>query len=273
MGSRSLGEGVARSPLTPHAVRVSPDWVVASSPPPPAPYPPLSQHPFPGPYLGARRAQRLRAPLFTPTDKRVRQRVETLPAEREAGAGGTRGGSPPWLLVSSVPRAPSVPGGRGGSRAARWAGRGRCPQVAPREGGGQGAGRDPLPGKPRGRSGSAVREGGQVWLRLARLRVLRLGRRRGTVPSRVGLGPRRSEPLQTSGGHFWSPLLCRIPWSGAHRSRAVSRAMLEDDISLEALTPKEAPAAGEYPGPVRGAGDPGVAAAAWGLSETVASRD
>lgn len=48
----------------------------------------------------------------------------------------------------------------------------------------------------------------------------------------------------------------------------MSNAMLEDDISLEALTPKEAPAAGEYPGPVRGAGDPGVAAAAWGLSET-----
>ena len=38
--------------------------------------------------------------------------------------------------------------------------------------------------------------------------------------------------------------------------------MLEDDIGLEALTPKEAPAAGEYLGPARGARDPGVAAAA-----------
>ena len=42
----------------------------------------------------------------------------------------------------------------------------------------------------------------------------------------------------------------------------MSRAMLEDDIGLEALTPKEAPAAGEYLGPARGARDPGVAAAA-----------
>ena len=38
--------------------------------------------------------------------------------------------------------------------------------------------------------------------------------------------------------------------------------MLEDDIGLEAVTPKEAPAAGEYLGPARGARDPGVAAAA-----------
>ena len=109
-----------------------------------------------------------------------------------------------------------------------------------------------------------MRESGQVWLRRARLRVLRLGRRRGAVPSRVGLGPRRSEPLQTSGGHFRSPLLSWIPWSGAHRSRAVSRAMLEGDIGLEAVTPKEAPAAGEYPGAGGGARDPGVAAAASG---------
>lgn len=110
-----------------------------------------------------------------------------------------------------------------------------------------------------------MRESGQVWLRRARLRVLRLGRRRGAVPSRVGLGPRRSEPLQTSGGHFRSPLLSWIPWSGAHRSRAVSRAMLEGDIGLEAVIPKEAPAAGEYPGAAQGREGPGCGGSGVGV--------
>lgn len=40
--------------------------------------------------------------------------------------------------------------------------------------------------------------------------------------------------------------------------------MLEGDIGLEGLPPKEAPAAGEYPGAAQGARAPGVAAAASG---------
>lgn len=167
--------------------------------------------------------------------------METLP--QESGGRGRRDprpGSPPWLLVSSVPRAPSVPGGRGGDRCA-LGGAGRCPQVAPREGGGQGAGRDPLPGKPRGRSERLGRARGRPSLRvrLARLRVCGWG---GGGDLQVGLGPRRSEPLQeASGGALLvaaplpDPVVRGAPEPGG------DHAMLEDDISLEALTPKEAP--------------------------------
>ena len=50
------------------------------------------------------------------------------------------------------------------------------------------------------------------------------------------------------------PLLAALRSVEAHRNRAASRAMLEGDIGLEGLSPKEAPAAREYPGAGVGAG-------------------
>lgn len=195
-----------QSSLTPHAVRVSPDWVVASSPPPPH----RSQHPLPwgpgwGPAEHSSSGLHCSPQLISGSDSGWRRAPQSGGPGRVGPAADRRRG---YRSLSSFPRAPPESGGRGGSRAAHWAGRGRCPQVALREGAGPGAGRDPLPRKPRGRSASAVRESGQVWLRRARLRVLRLGRRRGAVPSRVGLGPldpgaqSRFRPL---GGTFGRP--------------------------------------------------------------------
>lgn len=45
----------------------------------------------------------------------------------------------------------------------------------------------------------------------------------------------------------------------------MSRAMLEGDIGLEAVTPKEAPAAGEYPGAAWGREGPGCGGSGVGV--------
>lgn len=124
--------------------------------------------------------------------------------------------------------------------------------------GGKRPSRDPQPKKPRGRSGAVVRQGGQVWLP-ARARGFAScvwGGGGGLSPPALDPGPwsRQAEVTPSPGS--------RAPGSPEPRT---SCAMLEGDIGLEGLSPKEDPAAREYPGAAQGGeGPPSPAAAASG---------
>ncbi|XP_059242865.1 collagen alpha-1(I) chain-like [Mustela nigripes] len=177
--------------------------------------PPPRQHPFPGAPAGDAAHGPL-GPHWPPG------LITTVRAGGDAAGGaGGRGRAGPAgrapRLFSSVPR-PRAPRGRGGRR-------------------------DPQPKKPRGRSGAAaVREGGQVGLRRARLRVLPLGGGGGRSPPELGStpGPRsRRRPQEVT----LSPPLLDAARPGRTGTGQLSRAMLEGDIDLEGLSPKEAPAA------------------------------
>ena len=148
LGAPAWGRGhTARAPLTPHALRVSQGGVAA-----PAPRP--CPHPFPGAPRGPP-STAARAPLPTPTDKTVRPPLETRPAEPEAeGRAGTRG--PSAAAAALLSPAPSwCPGGRGGVALRAGRGGARAASAGVPRGWGRGTGWDPLPKKPRGRSGAA----------------------------------------------------------------------------------------------------------------------
>lgn len=103
-----------------------------------------------------------------------------------------------------------------------------------------------------------VRQGGQVWLpaRARGFASFVWGGRGGLSPPALDPGPwsRQAEVTPSPGS--------RAPGSPEPRT---SCAMLEGDIGLEGLSPKEDPAAREYPGAAQGGeGPPSPAAAASG---------